>query len=141
MGRKPSSLHGGGLVVSREHIESRVVVTLGGCLELDGVEELAACADQLCRSKPSAAVFDVAAVTAVDDAGARTLAAACGCLSANGIRANVRGISSDFRLVLERLSLTLPETRQADPPGRPAAKPAAPRTVVRPSPASAVLGR
>jgi anti-anti-sigma regulatory factor len=105
------------------------------------VEELAACADQICRSSPTATVFDVAAVTAVDDAGARTLAAACGCLRANGIKADVRGISGEFRLVLERLGLTLPETHEPSPADRPAARPAAARAVVRPSPAGAAIGR
>ncbi|MBO0825914.1 MAG: STAS domain-containing protein [Actinobacteria bacterium] len=109
MGREPSSLPGGGLVVRRQELDSRVVLTLTGSLELEAVEELAACADQICRSTIRAAVFDVAAVTVVDDAGARTLAAACGCLAAHGVEAEVRGIGGQFRAVLDRLDLTLPE--------------------------------
>lgn len=112
MGREPSSLSGDGLAVTLEQSGGSVAVTLTGCLELDCVEQLAACADQICRSTTRSVVFDVGAVTAVDDAGVRTLAAACQCLSGNGIEARVRGISGEFRRVLQQLGLTVPEPRQ-----------------------------
>ena len=84
-------------------------MTLTGYLNLDAVEDLAACADRICRSAIRAAVFDVAAVAAADDAGARTLAAACRCLVSNGILAEVRGVRAQLRQVLDRLGLMLPE--------------------------------
>ena len=109
MGREPSSLPGGGLVVGKHHISGRLVVSLGGRLELDGVEELAACADQICRSSIRAVVFDVTALAAVDDAGARTLEAACQCLRRHGVTAQVRGICGVLRQAFDRLGLVLPE--------------------------------
>jgi anti-anti-sigma regulatory factor len=136
MGREPSNQPGGGLAVRKQHLGSRVVVTLAGRLELDGVEELAACADQICRSPVRAAAFDVTAVAVVDDAGARTLVAACRCLSSHGVAAEVRGVGSRFREVLGRLGLTLPEPDDR-PPRRAAVGPAAPLA----RPASAAIGR
>jgi anti-anti-sigma regulatory factor len=96
------------------------------------VEELAACADRICRTKARAVSFDVAGVASADDAGVRTLAAACRCLSSHGVVAEVRGIGGQFRQVLGRLGLTLPEapvrsTRRA------AAKPARTTAAARPS--------
>jgi anti-anti-sigma regulatory factor len=112
MGREPYSRGDGCLAVSQQHIGSRVVVTLTGHLDLDAVEDLAACADQICRSSVSDAVFDVTALAGVDEAGARTLAAACRCLRLHGVLAEVRGVRGQLRQVAERLGLALPE-----PPG------------------------
>jgi anti-anti-sigma regulatory factor len=109
MGRELSSHGDSGLAVRQQRIGSRVLVTLTGHLDLDSVEDLAACADRICRSAIRAAVFDVAAVAAVDDAGARTLAAACRCLVSNGVLAEVRGVRAQLRQVLDRLGLMLPE--------------------------------
>jgi len=109
MGRQLSSRGDSGLAVSQQRIGSRVLVTLTGYLDLDAVEDLAACADRICRSAIRAAVFDVAAVAAADDAGARTLAAACRCLVSHGILAEVRGVRAQLRQVLDRLGLMLPE--------------------------------
>jgi anti-anti-sigma regulatory factor len=137
MGHEPSSHPGSDLDVRQQHIGNRVVVTLTGSLDLDGVEELAACADRICRSKARVASFDVAGVVAADDAGVRTLAAACRCLSLHGVVAEVRGISGQFRQVLGQLGLTLPET-----PARSARRAAAGPVRTPPSalPASAAIG-
>lgn len=83
-------------------------MTLSGRLDLDGVEDLAACADQICRSAVGTAVFDVAALTAVDEAGARTLAAAFRCLAAHGVVAWVQGVGGELQAMMDRLALTLP---------------------------------
>jgi len=115
MGHELASVPDGGLVVRQQHIDNRVVVTLTGSLDLDGVEELAACADRICRGTVRAATFDVSGVAAADDAGVRTLAAACACLSSHRVVAEVRGVGGQFRQVLGRLGLTLPEA-----PPRPA---------------------
>lgn len=109
MHHEPSSQTGGSLAIRQQHIGDRVVVTLTGCLDLDGVEDLAACADRLCRGTVRAVCLDVTAVAAADDAGARTLAAACRCLSLHGVVAEVCGIGGQLRQVLGRLGLTLPE--------------------------------
>ncbi len=136
MGQELSSHPGGDLSVRQQHIGNRVVVTLTGSLDLDGVEDLAACADRICRSKARAVSFDVTGVAAADDAGVRTLAAACRCLSLHGVVAEVRGVGSQFRHVLGRLGLTLPEApaRSARRAAGPALAPAAVR------PASAAIG-
>jgi anti-anti-sigma regulatory factor len=110
MGEEPSGHPGSNLAVRQQDIGNRVVVTLTGSLDLDGVEELAACADRICSSKVRAVVFDVTGIAAADNAGARTLAAACRCLSSHGVMAEVRGAGGQFRQVLNRLGLTLPET-------------------------------
>lgn len=107
--REPSIQPGSGLAVRQEHIGNRVVVTLTGSLDLDGVEELAACADRICRSTVRAVSFDVTGVSVVDDAGVRTLAAACGCLTSHGVVVGVSGTSGQVRQVLSRLGLSLPE--------------------------------
>jgi hypothetical protein len=83
-------------------------VTLSGHLGLDGVEDLAACADEICRSAVDTAVFDATALTAVDEAGTRTLAAVFGCLAAHGVVACVRGVGCELQAMLDRLALTLP---------------------------------
>jgi anti-anti-sigma regulatory factor len=102
-------------VVSQQRTGSRLAVTLSGRLDLDCVEDLAACADRMCRSAVRAAVFDVAALTAVDEAGARTLAATFRCLAAHGVVARVRGVGDELQAMLDRLGLTLslPSARPA----------------------------
>lgn len=136
MDHESSSQPGNGLAVRQQRIGNRVVVTLTGSLDLDGVEELAACADRICRSTVRAASFDVTGVAAADDAGVRTLAAACRCLSWHGVVAEVRGVGGQFRHVLGRLGLSLPEApaRSVQRPVEPALAPAAAR------PASAAIG-
>jgi anti-anti-sigma regulatory factor len=137
MEREPSSQTCDGLAVRQQHIGNRVVVTLTGSLDLDGVEELAACADRICRSRARTASFDVTGVAAADDAGVRTLEAACRCLSLHGVVAEVRGISGQFRQALSRLGLTLPEGRSR-PARRAAGAPV--RTPAAARPASAAIG-
>jgi anti-anti-sigma regulatory factor len=83
-------------------------VALSGRLDLDSVEDLAACTDEICGSAVRQAVFDVTALTGVDEAGARTLAAALGCLAAHGVTACVRGVGGELQAMLDRLGLTLP---------------------------------
>jgi anti-anti-sigma regulatory factor len=114
MGYEPARCTDGQLVVSRQRTGRRLTVTLSGRLDLDGVEDLAACTDQICRSAVSAAVFDVAGVTAVDEAGARTLAAAFGCLAAHRVAAWVRGVGDQLQAMLDRLALTLPARPSGD---------------------------
>jgi len=158
MGHEPSRHPGSDLAVRQQRVGNRVVVTLTGSLDLDGVEELAACADRICRSTVRAVAFDVTEIAAADDAGVRTLVAACRCLNSHGVVADVRGIGGQFRQVLGRLGLSLPEaqpdrsTLQADAgPARSAAtaRPASARpATARPAsarpttarPASAAIG-
>jgi len=109
MDREPLRCQDGGLSLAMQLTGSRLVVTLAGRLDLDAVEDLAACADQICRGAVRAVVFDVAALTAVDEAGARTLAAACRCLCAHGVTAWVRAVDGELRAMLDRLRLALPE--------------------------------
>jgi anti-anti-sigma regulatory factor len=137
MGQEPSGLPGSDLAVRQQVIGNRTVVILSGSLGLDGVEELAACADRICRGKVRAVSFDVTEVVAADDAGVRTLAAACRCLSSHGVVAEVRGVGGQFRQVLNRLGLTLPEA-----PGRADQRTAAGLAPARAAgrPASAAIG-
>ncbi len=86
-------------------------MTLAGRLDLDSVEDLAACADQICRSAVRTVVIDAAALTGADEAGARTLATACQCLAAHGVSAWVRGVGDELAAMLDRLGLTLPAPR------------------------------
>ena len=137
MGHEPSRDPGSDLAVRQQHIGNRVVVTLTGSLDLDGVEELAACADRICRTTAQAVSFDVAGVVAADDAGVRTLAAACRCLSSHGVVAEVRGVGGQFRQVLGRLGLTLPEAPARS--GRRATAGSA-RTAAAARPAAAIGG-
>lgn len=109
MDREPLRYQEGGLSLAMQLTGSRLVVTLAGPLDLDGVEDLAACADQICRRAVRTVVFDVAALTAADEAGARTLAAACRCLGAHGVTAWVRAVDGELRAILDRLGLALPE--------------------------------
>jgi hypothetical protein len=69
------------------------VVTLSGRLDLDSVEELAACTDEICRSAVR---------------GARTLAAAFRCLASNEVVAWVRSVGSELQAMLDQLALRLP---------------------------------
>jgi anti-anti-sigma regulatory factor len=108
MGYEPARCPDGQLVVTRQRTGRRLTVTLSGRLDLDGVEDLAACADQICRSAVGTAVFDVAALAGVDEAGARTLAAAFRCLAAHGVVGWVRGVGGELQAMLDRLGLTLP---------------------------------
>jgi anti-anti-sigma regulatory factor len=108
MVHEPARCPDGEFVVTRQRTGSRLAVTLSGRLDLDGVEDLAACADHICRSAVRVAVFDVAALTAVDEAGVRTLAAAFRCLAAHGVAARVRGIGAELQTMLDRLGLSLP---------------------------------
>jgi anti-anti-sigma regulatory factor len=137
MGQEHSGHPGSDLAVRQQHIGNKVVVTLTGSLDLDSVEELAACADRIWRSKAQAVTFDVTGVASADDAGVRTLAAACRCLSSHGVVTDVLGVGSQFRQVLGRLDINLPEA-PADSARRPAAGPARTSAAVRP--ASAAIG-
>lgn len=122
--RDESALYADGqFVVSRERTGKRLAVMLSGRLDLDCVEDLAACTDEICSSAVRQAVFDVAHLTGVDEAGARTLAAAFGCLAAHGVSASVRGVGAELQAMLDRLGLTLPA-----PPARAIETAAAVRT-------------
>ena len=122
----PSPHPAGGLTVSTHHTGSRVVVTLAGRLDLDAVEDLAACADRICQGAVQAGArgggravgrrdavrvvsFDVGAVVSADEAGVRTLAAACRCLAWHGLAAEVRGLGGAVREISGRLGLRLPD--------------------------------
>lgn len=108
MRHEPALYTDGQFVVSTERTGRRLAVTLSGRLDLDSVEDLAACTDEICSSAVRQAVFDVAGLTGVDEAGARTLAAAFGCLAAHGMTASVRGVGSELQAMLDRLGLALP---------------------------------
>ncbi len=110
-------------------------MTLAGRLDLDSVEDLAACTDQICRSAVLEAVFDVSGLTTVDEAGARTLVAAFRCLASHSVVALAEGIGLELQAMLDRLGVTLPvpACRSAD------TTTAAPVGVV-PAPWSAGLG-
>ncbi|MGB6455828.1 MAG: STAS domain-containing protein [Streptosporangiaceae bacterium] len=108
MGHEPARCQDGQLVLARQRTGRRLAVALSGPLDLDGVEDLAACADQICRSAVDTVVFDVAGLTAIDEAGARTLAAAFRCLAAHGVAGWVRGVGAELQAMLDRLTLTLP---------------------------------
>jgi anti-anti-sigma regulatory factor len=108
MRHEPALCTDGLFVVTQERTGRRLGVALSGRLDLDSVEDLAACTDEICRSAVRYAVFDVAALTGVDEAGARTLAAAFGCLAAHSVTAWVRGVGGELQAMLDRLGLTLP---------------------------------
>lgn len=118
MRHDPALYTGGEFVVSSERTGRRLAVTLSGRLDLDSVEDLAACTDEICRGAVRQATFVVADVTGVDEAGARTLVAAFGCLAAHGVAACVRGVGGELQAMLDRLGLTLPAlpTRSVDAP-------------------------
>ena len=99
-----------------------VLTELSGELSIAHVEELAAWADRVCGVPVRNIALELDALTAVDEAGARTLAAACQCLRLHRRRVEVRGLRREVSLVLDRLGLVL-----ADGPGprrRPRAGPA-----------------
>jgi anti-anti-sigma regulatory factor len=123
MRHEPALYTGGQFVVSSERTGRRLALTLSGRLDLDSVEDLAACTDEICRGAVRQAIFDVAHLTGVDEAGARTLAAAFGCLAAQGVAACVRGVGSELQAMLDRLGLMLPAL-----PARSIDAPAAGRT-------------
>jgi len=108
MRHEPALYTDGQFVVNSERTGRQLAVTLSGRLDLDSVEDLAACTDEICRSPVRHTVFDVADVTGVDEAGARTLAAAFGCLAAHGVAAFVRGVGGELQAMLDRLGLALP---------------------------------
>ncbi len=120
---EPARRPDGQFVVSQQRTGSRLAVALSGCLDLDCVEDLAACADRICRSAVRVAVFDVADLTAVDEAGARTLAATFRCLAAHGVVAWVRGIGPELQAMLDQLALTLPAPPARSAPGTDAGEP------------------
>jgi anti-anti-sigma regulatory factor len=123
MRHEPALDTDGQFVVSSEHSGRRLALTLSGRLDLDSVEDLAACTDEICRGAVRQAIFNVADLTGVDEAGARTLAAAFGCLAAHGVAAFVRGVGAELQAMLDRLGLTLPTL-----PARSVDAPAAVRT-------------
>src|ERR1700722_20499219 len=80
-----------------------VLTELSGELSIAHVEELAAWADRVCGVPVRNIALELDALTAVDEAGARTLAAACQCLRLHGRRGEVRGLRREVSLVLDRL--------------------------------------
>jgi anti-anti-sigma regulatory factor len=106
--------------VSRETL----LVALSGELGIAHVEELAACADQVCGLPVRTVRVELSGLAAVDEPGARTLAVACQCLRRSGHRVDVRGIRPTVSRVLDRLGLTLDAGgagRRPDPAGAAAA--------------------
>ena len=86
-----------------------ILVALSGELAIEHVEELAACADQVCGLPARNVRLELSGLTGVDEPGARTLAAACQCLRLHGRRVSVRGIRREVSLVLDQLGLVLDE--------------------------------
>jgi anti-anti-sigma regulatory factor len=86
-----------------------VLVALNGELGIAHVEELAACADQVCGLPARNVRLELSGLLAVDGPGARTLAAACQCLRLHGRRVSVRGVRREVSLVLDQLGLVLGE--------------------------------
>jgi anti-anti-sigma regulatory factor len=84
-----------------------VLAELSGELRIAHVEELAAWADRICGVPVRNVVLELRALTAVDEAGARTLAAACQCLRLHGRRIEVRGLRHEVSQMLDRLGLIL----------------------------------
>jgi anti-anti-sigma regulatory factor len=97
--------------------QETLVVALSGELALAHVEELAACADQVCGLPVRNVRLDLSGLLAVDQPGARTLAAACQCLRLHGLRVSVRGIRREVSLVLDQLGLVLDERTGRAPDG------------------------
>ncbi|HMH90500.1 MAG TPA: STAS domain-containing protein [Streptosporangiaceae bacterium] len=85
-----------------------LLVALSGKLAIEHVEELAACADQVCGLPVRNVRPELSGLMAVDGPGARTLAAACQCLRLNGHRVYVRGVRREVSLVLDQLALVRP---------------------------------
>jgi anti-anti-sigma regulatory factor len=86
-----------------------LVVSLTGRLRITDVETVADCADRICGLPVLRVRIELSGLAGVDDAGARTLAAACHCLRLHGRRVDVRGVRHEVRRVLDRLGLTLAE--------------------------------
>jgi anti-anti-sigma regulatory factor len=86
-----------------------LVVSLTGRLGITDVETLADCADRICGLPVPRVRIELSGLAGVDDAGARTLAAACHCLRLHGRRVDVRGVRYEVRRALDRLGLTLAE--------------------------------
>jgi anti-anti-sigma regulatory factor len=86
-----------------------LAIVLSGELRIDHVEELAECADQVCGLPVRTVRLELSGLMAVDEAGARTLAAACQCLRLHGRRVYVRGTRREVSRVLDQLSLVLDE--------------------------------
>ena len=86
-----------------------VLVSLTGALRIAHVEELAACADQVCGLPVRTVRLELSGLVAMDEPGARTLAAACHCLRLNGRRVDVSGVRREISLVLDQLGLILGE--------------------------------
>jgi anti-anti-sigma regulatory factor len=84
-----------------------LLLALSGELGIAHVEELAACADQVCGLPVRNVRLELGGLMAVDGPGARTLAAACQCLRLNGRRVSVRGVRREVSLVLDELGLVL----------------------------------
>lgn len=105
-----------------------LAVVLSGELRIDHVEELAKCADQVCGLPVRTVRLELSGLMAVDEAGARTLAAACQCLRLHGRRVYVRGVRREVSRVLDELGLVLDEggRRRPEPVGatEPDAQPA-----------------
>jgi anti-anti-sigma regulatory factor len=100
-----------------------LLVALSGELAIEHVEELAACADQVCGLPVRNVRLELSGLMAVDEPGARTLAAACRCLRLHGRQVYVRGVRREVSLVLDQLGLVLDESdgqsgrRRAEPVG------------------------
>ncbi|HEY3977943.1 MAG TPA: STAS domain-containing protein [Streptosporangiaceae bacterium] len=99
-----------------------LVVALSGELGIEHVEELAACADQVCGMPVRTVRLELSGLMAVDGPGARTLAAACQCLRLHGRRVYVRGVRRAVSLVLDQLGVVLDEGSR--PAGRRRPEPA-----------------
>jgi len=97
------------LVVSEQPAGDGVRLSLAGELRIADVELLADCADRLCGMPVRSIRVELSGLRAADEAGARTLAMACHCLSLHGRRVEVRGLRDELRRSLARLGLTLPE--------------------------------
>ena len=94
-----------------------VLVSLTGALGIAHVEELAACADRVCALPVRNVRLELSGMVAVDEPGARTLAAACQCLRLNGRRVDVCGVRPEVSRVLDQLGLVLGERPAASPRG------------------------
>jgi anti-anti-sigma regulatory factor len=82
-------------------------VMLTGALGIADVEIVADWADRVCGMPARDIRLELAGLLAVDDAGARTLAAACHCLRLNNRGVQTLGTRPDVAEVLDRLGLAL----------------------------------
>jgi anti-anti-sigma regulatory factor len=92
-------------------------VRLAGRLDLSAVDVLAACADRLCTMPASMIRLDLRGLTAVDGAGARTLAAACHCLRLHHRQVVVAGLRAPVQAVLAALGVELDAPVHGTRPG------------------------